>query len=197
MRKHLSFMPGWKPLLALAVPVLLGIGAVAAAYLYTSATTRPSSVTAVDAAAAAAAGNVDVPAPAGLLVHVVGAVEYPGLYRVKRGDRVYDAIASAGGLSVEADITRLPNLAGSLKDGEQIKVPFAKGSAGTTVIVRTNLNSATLEELEVVPGFTSAFAQDVIDYRTNFGGFQNTRELVDILGMSEADFVVARRYLTL
>jgi competence protein ComEA len=198
MRNHLSVIPGWKPLLALAVPVLLGIGAVAAAYLYTSATTNPSPVGAVDsAAAAAAAGNVDVPAPAGLLVHVVGAVEHPGLYRMKRGDRVYDAIASAGGLSVEADITRLPNLAGSLKDGEQIKVPFAKGSAGTTVIVRTNLNSATLEELEVVPGFTSAFAQDVIDYRTSFGGFQNTRELVDILGMSEADYVVARRYLTL
>jgi competence protein ComEA len=197
MRKHLSFIPGWKPLLALAVPILLGVGAVAAAYLYTSATTHPSPVTAADATAAAAAGNVDVPAPAGLLVHVVGAVEHPGLYRMKRGDRVYDAIASAGGLSVEADITRLPNLAGRLKDGEQVKVPFAKGSSGTTVIVRANLNTATLEELEVVPGFTSAFAQDVIDYRTNFGGFQNTRELVDILGMSEADFVVARRYLTL
>ena len=65
------------------------------------------------------------------------------------------------------------------------------------VLRRTNLNFATLEELEVVPGFTAAFAQEVIDYRTNFGGFQNTRELVDILGMSEADFVVARRYLTL
>jgi competence protein ComEA len=115
---------------------------------------------------------------------------------MRRGDRVYDAIAAAGGLSVEADITRLPNLAGRLKDGEQIKVPFAKGASGTTV-GRVNLNMATLDELEVVPGFTSAFAQEVIDYRTSFGGFQNTRELVEILGMSEADFVIARRYLTL
>jgi len=197
MHNHLRLIPGWKPLLALALPVLLGIGAVAAAYLYTSATTHPTPVTAAEAAAAATAGKVDIPAPAGLLVHVVGAVERPGLYRMRRGDRVYDAIASAGGLSVEADITRLPNLAGRLKDGEQIKVPFAKGTNGTTILVRTNLNAATLEELEVIPGFTSAFAQNVIDYRTNFGGFQNTRELVEILGMSEADFVVARRYLTL
>jgi competence protein ComEA len=192
MPNHLSFVPGWKLLLALALPLLLGIGAVAGAYLYSSAAVKPQPVQ-----AAAVPANLDVPAPAGLLVHVVGAVEHPGLYRMKRGDRVYDAIAAAGGLSVEADITRLPNLAGRLKDGEQVKVPFAKGSSGATVVTRVNLNTATLEELEVVPGFTSAFAQEVIDYRTNFGGFQNTRELVLILGMSEADFVIARRYLTL
>jgi competence protein ComEA len=193
MRDHLKLIPGWKQLLAVTLPLLLGVGAVAGAYAYTSGTAKPTAAT-TDTAAAAAA---NVPAPAGLLVHVVGAVEHPGLYRMRRGDRVYDAIAAAGGLSVEADLTRLPNLAGRLKDGEQIKVPFAKGASGTTVLARVNLNMATLDELEVVPGFTAAFAQEVIDYRTNFGGFQNTRELVEILGMSEADFVIARRYLTL
>src|SRR3989442_6619209 len=191
MRKHVSFVPGWKLLLALALPLLLGVGAVAGAYLYTSAAVKPQPVQ-----AAAVPANLDVPAPAGLLVHVVGAVEHPGLYRMKRGDRVYDAIAAAGGLSVEADITRLPNLAGRLKDGEQVKVASAKGASGT-VFSRVSLNTATLDELEVVPGFPSAFAQEVIDYRTNFGGFQNARELVEILGMSEADFVIARRYRTL
>lgn len=194
MRVNLGVIPGWKPMLAVALPVLLGIGAVAGAYAFTTSTTRSGPTT---TAAVAAAANADVPAPAGLLVHVVGAVEHPGLYRMKRGDRVYDAIAAAGGLSVDADITRLPNLAGRIKDGEQIKVPYAKGTTGATIVTRTNLNLATVEELEVLPGFTSAFAQDVIDYRTNFGGFQNTRELVDILGMSEADYVIARRYLTL
>jgi competence protein ComEA len=137
-----------------------------------------------------------VPAPSGLLVDVIGAVENPGLYRLARGGRVYDAIAAAGGLSPDADPTKLPNLAGRLKDGEQVKVAFAKTTSGT-VMTRTNLNTATLEELVTVPGFTEAFAQDVIDYRTNFGGFQNTRELVDILGMSEAEYVICRRYLTL
>jgi len=195
MPKPLSLIPGWKRLLAVALPVLLGIGAVAGAYVFTSSTAKAGGTT--TAAAVAAAANADVPAPAGLLVHVVGAVEHPGLYRMKRGDRVYDAIGAAGGLSVEADISRLPNLAGRLKDGEQIKVPYAKGASGATVVTRTNLNLASVEELEVVPGFTSAFAQDVIDYRTNFGGFQNTRELVDILGMSEADYEIARRYLAL
>ncbi|HEV3103226.1 MAG TPA: ComEA family DNA-binding protein [Candidatus Dormibacteraeota bacterium] len=196
MRNHLTVLPGWKRILALTLPVLLGLGAVIGVYVVRApAATNPAPVS--TSAAAAAAANADVPAPAGLLVHVVGAVEHPGLYRMKRGDRVYDAIAAAGGLSVEADITRLPNLAGRLKDGEQVKVPYSKGSAGATVVTRVNLNTATVEELEVVPGFSTAFAQDVIDYRTNFGGFQNTRELVDILGMSEADYVLARRYLTL
>ena len=194
MRRHLYLIPGWRRILLLAAPVALGAGILAGAYFYTSSTS-----------AAAAAANthsvpanpaIDLPPAAGLLVHVVGAVANPGLYRVPRGGRVYDAIAAAGGLSPDADLTKLPNLAGRLKDGEQVKVAFAKTTSGTT-ITRTNLNTATLDELESIPGFNEAFAQEVIDYRTNFGGFQNSRELVDILGMSEAEYVIARRYLTL
>jgi competence protein ComEA len=186
-------IPGGKRVLLLVLPVLLAVGAVAGTYLYRASVAASSNA----AQPPPVAAGVDVPAPPGLLVHVIGAVANPGLYRLSRGGRVYDAIAAAGGLTPAADTTRLPNMAGRLKDGEQVKVPYTRGSTGSTVIVRTNLNSATLDELEVVPGFTEAFAQEVIDYRTNFGGFQSSRELVDILGMSEADYVVARRYITL
>src|SRR6267143_6891611 len=191
MRKFVRLIPGWKQILLFAAPIALSAGALAGAYLYaTSASAAP------DVTTTAAPGTIEVPPPAGLLVHVIGAVANPGLYRLPRGGRVYDAIAAAGGLSPDADLAKLPNLAGRLKDGEQVKVAFAKTTSGT-VVARTNLNAATLDELEAIPGFSEAFAQEVIDYRTNFGGFQNTRELVDILGMSEADFVIARRYLTL
>jgi len=191
MRRPIRLIPGWKHILLIAAPIAIALAVLVAGYLYTASTS----------AAATTQGQttnpaLDVPPPAGLLVHVVGAVMNPGLYRLPRGDRVYDAIAAAGGLSPDADSTKLPNLAGRLKDGEQVKVAFAKTTSGT-VAVRTNLNTATLDELETIPGFSEAFAQDVIDYRTNFGGFQNTRELVDILGMSEAEYVIARRYLTL
>ena len=196
MRNHLQLTPGWKRLVALSLPVLVGVGAVVGAHLYLSAGS-PAAAAAAVAPVAPTNPSLDVPAPAGLLVDVIGAVAQPGLYRMKRGDRVYDAIAAAGGLTTDADPTKLPNLAGRLKDGEQIKVAFAKGAPGGTVISRTNLNFATLDELAVVPGFSEALAQEVIDYRTNFGGFQSTRELVTVLGMSEADYVVARRYLTL
>ena len=191
MRPPLRLVPGWKPILLLATPIAIAGGALAAAYLYTSSVSAAANNHPVSVNPA-----LDVPPPAGLLVDVIGAVENPGLYRLPRGGRVYDAIAAAGGLSPDADPTKLPNLAGRLKDGEQVKVAFAKTTSGT-VVTRTNLNTATLEELVTVPGFTEAFAQEVIDYRTNFGGFQNTRELVDILGMSEAEYVIARRYLTL
>ena len=198
MRNHLQLAPGWKRLLALALPVLVGVGAVVGAHLYVSAGSAALPVVAGAGGALTPANpSLDMPAPAGLLVDVIGAVAQPGLYRMKRGDRVYDAIAAAGGVTTDADPAKLPNLAGRLKDGEQVKVPFGKGTPGGTVVSRTNLNFATLDELTVVPGFSEVFAQDVIDYRTSFGGFQTTRELVTVLGMSEADYVIARRYLTL
>lgn len=192
MPRFVRMVPGWRRIVFLGGPVTLALAGVAAAYVYSSGTLNATAQGQNQAINA----TVDVPPPAGLLVDVSGAVQNPGLYRLPRGDRVYDAIAAAGGLSPDADTTRLPNLAGRLKDGEQVKVAFAKTTSGT-VVTRTNLNTATLEELETVPGFSPAFAQDCIDYRANFGGFQNTRELVDILGMSEADYVIARRYLTL
>jgi competence protein ComEA len=187
-------IPGGGRVLLLVLPVLIGVGAVAGVLVFKSSS---GSAAGVASPAPALNPTLELPAPPGLLVHVVGAVEHPGLYRMKRGDRVYDAIAAAGGLSVAADVTRLPNLAGRLRDGEQVKVPYSKGAPGSTIVGRANLNTATLEELVVVPGFTDAFAQEVIDYRVNFGGFQSSRELVTILGMSEADYVIARRYLTL
>ena len=191
MRKFVRLIPGWKHILLFAGPIALSAGALAGAYVYSTAASA-----APDPTISPGAATIEVPPPAGLLVHVVGAVANPGLYRVPRGGRVYDAIAAAGGLSPDADLSKLPNLAGRLQDGEQVKVAFAKTTSGT-VVTRTNLNTATRDELEALPGFSAAFAQDVIDYRTNFGGFQNTRELVDILGMSEAEYVIARRFLTL
>src|SRR5215469_9735388 len=135
MRLNLHFIrlvPGWKRPLLIAAPVALAIGLVVAAYLYATSTSASSTPAppALDPA-------LDVPSQPGLLVHVVGAVESPGLYRLPRGDRVFDAIAAAGGLSPDADLSRLPDFAGRLKDGEQIKVAFVKSTSGT-VVVRVN-----------------------------------------------------------
>jgi competence protein ComEA len=183
-------VPGWRRLVLIGAPVVTAIALLVAAYAYMY------SAAAAGPAAPVTDPVLELPDQPGLLIDVSGAVESPGLYRLPRGDRVYDAIAAAGGFSADADMTRVPNLAGRLSDGMQIKVPFVKTASGT-VVVRVNLNQATLEELETIPGFTSAFAQECLDYRTNFGGFESTRELVDILGMSEATYLIVRRYVTL
>lgn len=190
MRIPLRLVPGWRRWIIIGAPITTGVALLVGAYAYTTTTGGATS------GAPRADVTLELPAEPGLLVDVVGAVENPGLYRLARGDRVYDAIAAAGGFTKDADLTRVPNLAGRLRDGMQIKVAFAK-SASSLVSARVNLNQATLEELEALPGFSHTFALEVIDYRVNFGGFQSTRELVEILGMSESDYVVVRRYLTL
>src|SRR3989442_14593523 len=149
---RLRFIPGWKRFLLVLAPIALAIALLVGTYAF-----RWAGGGAAAPSPPANNPTLDVPSQPGLLVHVVGAVENPGLYRLPRGDRVFDAIAAAGGFSADADMSRAPNLAGRLSDGEQIKVPFVKTASGTTV-VRVNLNQATLEELEAVSRFTFAFA---------------------------------------
>lgn len=112
-----------------------------------------------------------------------------------RGERVYAAIAAAGGLTAEADPDRLPDLAGLLRDGEQVKVPVLKGTAGRAKAPLVDLNSATADELAAVPGFTPELADEAVSYRTNFGGFQKTSELVSAVGMDPAAFAIAKKYV--
>ena len=152
--------------------------------------------------APAAADQAALPPPGGLLVEVTGAVEHPGVYRVAKGERVSVAILAAGGVTADADPDRLPNMAARLQDGQQIRVPSRRGSpgsgsgTGSTRAAAVDLNVATEEQLAAVPGFTQALAAAVIRYRQEYGGFASTRELVDVLEMGEADYVLARRYLT-
>ena len=185
----LRLPPGWRRLAPVLVAPALAVGALLAAWAYSA-----GSATAPLPAAALAVPVAAPPVP-GLLVYVSGAVAKPGLYRLPRGDRAYDAIAAAGGLLPTADPTRMPNVAARLKDGMQIKVPFVKGGAGGIVGGKVDLNTAQLSDLEAVPGFTLALAQAAISYRDDYGGFASTRELVTVLGMSEADYLVAKPYL--
>ena len=187
----LHLVPGWPRLVLLLLPVLLGVAVLTA--VLTLAPPAPT-----PAAVPAAATLPALPPPAGLLVHVSGAVVKPGLYRLQRGDRVYAAIAAAGGLAPGADSARLPDLAGRLKDGEQVKVPFLKGGAGGGVVAtKVPINSATAEELAAVPGFTPELAQAVVDYRGRYGPLASLTELTSVIGMSKSDYALAKKALTL
>src|SRR5258708_22338838 len=121
MRRHLRLIPGWKLVLLLAAPIAIAVGALAAAYLYSSS----AAATAANTHPVIANPVLDVPPPTGLLVHVIGAVENPGLYRLPRGGRVYDAIAAAAGLRAGADPPEIPQPARPRKGGAQVEGPVA------------------------------------------------------------------------
>jgi len=129
--------------------------------------------------------------PARLYVDVVGAVRRPGLYRVRSGARVADAVAHAGGATRKADL-QLVNLAALVADGEQVVVPH-RGSGGATAAAGgstpsgpVHLNSATLEQLDGLPGVGPVTAQKIIDYRTQHGGFGSVDELDAVPGIGPA-----------
>ena len=136
------------------------------------------------------------PAPARrLVVHVVGAVHRPGLYRLRDGSRVADAIERAGGAGRKAAL-ELVNLAAPVADGQQVVVPArgatvaASGSGATAAGAaggqRVHLNSATLEQLDELPGIGPVTAQKILDYRAKKGAFSSVDELDAVPGIGPA-----------
>jgi competence protein ComEA len=128
-----------------------------------------------------------------LLVHVVGAVHSPGLYELDEGSRIDDAIAAAGGPKPKAALD-LVNLASPVADGQQIVVPV-RGAEGTGTATpapgapgggRVHLNTATLEELDALPGIGPVTAQKILDYRTEHGAFSSVEELDAVPGIGPA-----------
>ena len=129
-----------------------------------------------------------------LFVDVVGAVRRPGLYRLPDGARVADAVRRAGGPTPKAQL-ELVNLAARVADGEQVVVPRrgavgavapGVGSGSTAPAGPVHLNSATLEQLDGLPGVGPVTAQKIMDYRQQHGGFGSVDELDAVPGIGPA-----------
>ncbi|MCK2037058.1 ComEA family DNA-binding protein [Microbacterium sp. SSW1-49] len=131
------------------------------------------------------------PAPGGdLYVHVLGAVERPGLYVLDLDARLVDAVAAAGGTTDDADLTAV-NLARVLTDGEQIVVPVvgarAEPGAPSTGSAddRIDLNTADQSALETLPRIGPALAERIIAWREENGRFQSVDDLLAVPGIGE------------
>src|SRR5688500_2781229 len=112
-----------------------------------------------------------------LVVHVAGAVRQPGVYRLRPGARVSDAVQRAGGARRRADLGAV-NLAAELQDGRQVLVPLrARGggaataatAGGTAPGVPLDLNTATVEQLDELDGIGPATAKQIVGYREEHG----------------------------
>jgi competence protein ComEA len=132
------------------------------------------------------------------VIYVSGAVNHPGVVKISGGLRIIDAINAAGGLSPEADASKI-NMAQALKDGMQILVPAQNKvtveTAGKSTVLdgqrqgnKININSAAKQELDQLPGVGAAMAERIIEYRNNHGGFRNLEDLKKVNGIGEAKF---------
>ena len=129
-----------------------------------------------------------------VVVDVVGAVRRPGLYRLAQGSRIADAVARAGGATPKAELAQV-NLAAPLADGEQVVVPkrgapgvAPPGTAGpaggaSTPAAPVQLSTATLEQLDSLPGIGPTTAQKILDYRAKHGAFSSVDELDAVPGI--------------
>jgi competence protein ComEA len=142
--------------------------------------------------------------PEHVVVHVVGAVRSPGLYRLDDGSRVADALALAGGAMPKADLTAV-NLAAPLIDGTQVVVPkvgqaqaparSAVGAAGASA-GPIRLNTATVEELQGIPGVGPVTAQQIVTFREQNGPFRSVDELDAVPGIGPKRLEQLRELVT-
>ena len=141
--------------------------------------------------------------PGGVYVHVAGAVNAPGLYRLEREARVDDALRAAGGHRADADLDGL-NLASKVRDGDKISVPV-RGAAGAPDAAgvaappgsgKVNINTASPSELEQLPGVGPATAKKIIDYRTANGPFRTPKDLQKVSGIGPKRYEALAELIT-
>ena len=143
-----------------------------------------------------------------IVVHIAGAVVLPGVYRMQSGDRVDDAVRLAGGFVADADLDAV-NLAALLGDGQRVYLPrvgetvpavVAGGASSaapqSSAVGPIDLNSATTQQLETLPGIGPATAQAIVGYRDQHGPFASVNDLGEVRGLGPAKLEALRGLVT-
>jgi len=198
------------------VALLVAAGLALAAWWTVRSASRGEPVPAAAPLASAVPGletpSASAAAPAGsaattVVVDVVGAVRRPGIVVLESGSRVVDAIEAAGGARKRVDLSTL-NQARLLVDGEQIVIgmPAAPGVAASAAPAApttsaeaglVNINTATQEQLEELPGVGPVTAQAILDWRADNGGFTSVEELLEVDGIGDATLADLAPHVTI
>lgn len=144
-----------------------------------------------------------------IVVHIIGQVINQGIVKLEEGARVIDAIEAAGGATKEANLEKV-NLAYILEDGSKLYIPSIndKEEEEYSIIsntsgqkdtekktLRVNINTATSEELQKLPGIGEAMAIRIITYRKENGKFSKIEDLKEVSGIGEAKFNNIKSYI--
>jgi competence protein ComEA len=148
--------------------------------------------------------------PLTIVVDIEGGVSRPGVRELPGNSLVADAIKAVGGFTPDADrawVAKELNQAEALKDHQKVYVPLlgenmtgsaaAPGSGDGEAGGLVNLNTATMEELDTLPGVGEATAQKIIDYREAFGPFQSVDDLQEVSGIGDAKLEKLRDKVTI
>lgn len=143
-----------------------------------------------------------------IVIDIKGAVKHPGVYEMRTGDRLSQAIEKAGGTSEQADEMQV-NLAELLQDGTVVYIPKrgeetavqqgvggaiqSDGGKGAALV---NINTATLEELQGISGVGPSKAEAIIAYREENGRFQTTEDITKVSGIGEKSFEKIKSSIT-
>lgn len=150
--------------------------------------TRPQATTDAEPLALSTSAPATT-SPPELVIDVEGKVNRPGIVTLPKGSRVVDAIKAAGGVKGKADRSSL-NMARKIDDGEQILVGVAPVAGAAPVPgapgAKVNLNNATMDQLDELPGVGPVTAKSILDWRTKNGSFTKVEDLLDVKGIGQA-----------
>ena len=150
-----------------------------------------------------------------IIIHITGAVKTPGIVKLEEGSRIEDAINKAGGLTEDADISRV-NLAYILEDGIKIKIPsntdlgdlqdekILSNDSGEGIIEENknssqssyvNINKATEHDLQNLPGIGPSLASKIIAYRDENGKFLTVEDIKNVNGIGDSKYENIKEYI--
>lgn len=200
-------------IIAIILITIIGIGI----YCYTNAIENTSEEEIENVLEVAQTNTTKETEEKNIFVHIAGCVQKEGMLELSSNSRIADAIEKAGGLTQEADLSDI-NLAYLLEDGMKIYIPnqnerqennektenTAKTESTPSMQIQDtntkqnviNINTATQEELDTLPGIGPATAAKIIAYRKEKGKFNNKEEIKEVSGIGEAKYEKMKEYIS-